>query len=370
MQFIHKNKLFIITYAILVLLSIGVIYFFSNNYAYYKKTIAKVTKVEEKQTKTVPNNIGIQETYYAQSITAVIKNGAQKGLLINIENERSFSGVLDKQISTGDDLFITFIKSKDNKEKIIIEDIKRDKYIVFIVIIFMLTLILIGKRKGLLSLVSLAFNIILFSVILYLYKRGMNILLLFMIAALLFTVISLILTLGINKKSISVITSTLISLIVSMLIACIVFLFYANKIEYEHMEFISAIYDYQSVFYSSVIIGGLGAIMDIAITISSSISELISNNPLLTVEELKRSGKHITMDIMGTMSNVLLFTYICGSLPIILFTMRNGMPLTMAIKYYLNLEMIRALTGSIGIVVSIPVSLKISLLFLKRGADI
>ena len=66
-----------------------------------------------------------------------------------------------------------------------------------------------------------------------------------------------------------------------------------------------------------------------------------------------------------SMANTLMFAYISGSIPIILLLIRNGFPISNIININLSLELIRGLTGSIGIVLSIPITIYASVLILK-----
>ena len=60
------------------------------------------------------------------------------------------------------------------------------------------------------------------------------------------------------------------------------------------------------------------------------------------------------------MANILIFAYISGSIPMIILWLKNGYSIFNIINYHLSLEIIRALTGSIGIVISIPITIYIS----------
>lgn len=69
---------------------------------------------------------------------------------------------------------------------------------------------------------------------------------------------------------------------------------------------------------------------------------------------------------MGTMSNTLVFAYLSGSIPTILLLLRNGSPITYIININLSMEFMRALTGSIGIVLSIPITIFTSIIIFKK----
>lgn len=109
--------------------------------------------------------------------------------------------------------------------------------------------------------------------------------------------------------------------------------------------------------------------MDIAITIISSLYELYGKNKDISLKALKASGMEIGKDIMGAMTNVLFFAYVSGSIPMILLYLKNGSALGYTLSMNLSLELTRALVGSIGIVLTIPISIYIAAYFIyKRRA--
>ena len=61
----------------------------------------------------------------------------------------------------------------------------------------------------------------------------------------------------------------------------------------------------KDLFLCGILIACMGAVMDVAMSIASSIAELHIVNPQLTRWELFRSGMNIGKDAMGTMSNTL-----------------------------------------------------------------
>ena len=117
-----------------------------------------------------------------------------------------------------------------------------------------------------------------------------------------------------------------------------------------------------------LLIGSIGAVMDVAITISSAMSELIDKNSDISSKALNRSAREIGKDIMSTMSNVLFFTYLCAGLPVFVLAIRNGFTLRNYIASNFSLELSRFLAGSIGIVITIPISAFVSIKIMKRGA--
>jgi uncharacterized membrane protein len=127
-------------------------------------------------------------------------------------------------------------------------------------------------------------------------------------------------------------------------------------------------FDFKGLLFSGIILGSLGAVMDIGMSIASSIEEIHRVNPSLTRKELFSSGMNVGQDVMGTMTNTLILAYTGSSIPLLLLFMAYE---TSFVKI-LNLdiiatEVIRSLTGSIGLVVAIPITALASSFFIKKG---
>src|SRR5699024_11523812 len=107
-----------------------------------------------------------------------------------------------------------FIGIDENSEGTLtgsITDAKRDTYLVFVVWVFIITLLLVGKKQGLFAAISLAVNIVLLSYALDIYvNTGMNLLWICAITVILFTVISLLFVNGFNEKTYAAIIATLL----------------------------------------------------------------------------------------------------------------------------------------------------------------
>ena len=98
-----------------------------------------------------------------------------------------------------------------------------------------------------------------------------------------------------------------------------------------------------------------------------TINQFVQNNKI-SRKQLIKSGFNIGKDIMSTMINVLFFTYICTGMANLTIYFRNGINLHSLMDQYISLEMTRALTGAIGITVTIPIAIYITLFIFKRRA--
>lgn len=361
---LHKHH--IITTFILLISFISSIIFVNHNYTFYSKPIVKITEAEViEQTETVDafNN---QDMISTQRLTAQIMNGKYNGEVIELTNEYSIAGSYDQAYQPGNELFIN-LKQKNDSLTGYITDVKRDKYMIYIAWMFIFILVLIGKKQGLFAVLSLAFNalILSFALDIYINNHHVNLLFICSICVVIFTVSSLLLVNGRNDKTYAAIVASLIGTFISVLIAYLVLtLTQEEGLRYEAMDFLTR--PYKMVFMAGVFIGSLGAVMDVAITMSSSIFELYEKNNHISPKALKKSAMDIGKDIMGTMTNILFFAYLSGAIPIMLLYLKNGSPLFFTISMNLSLEIARALVGGIGIVLTIPIGLYVSLFFLNR----
>lgn len=359
---IFKNRFTII---VIILLAMVILCITLTNDAFYKKPIARITTISEKMSEAEALSGG-KEQIKNQQIKAIIENGKYKGREIQLENTASYSEVNDLDLNVNDEVFISVQENPQNNSlncKII--DFKRDKYIVYIAVFFIILTIIIGGIKGIRSIASLLLNIFIFfiAIALFLYKANLTIICI--LASILFIILSILIVCGKNKKAFSAIIATILGTSISVLAAVLVIqLNNWNGVHMEEMEFLT--HPPKQIFLMEILIGTLGGIMDIAISISAAIYEIYDKNPLIEIKNLMKSGISIGKDIMGTMANTLVFAYVSGSIPMILLVMRNDYPLSYIININLSLEIIRALTGSIGIVLSIPITIATCVLLAKK----
>lgn len=363
----EKRKRIISICAVIFLLMAAMVFTY-NNYFLYKEDVVKITAVKNEEVYEKEGLNGEVEKYYNQEITAIIKSGEYKGKSITLNNTCSYSGVKDEGYKKGNYLFVSLSGSEDKLSANILS-VKRDMYVMVLICVFILGIVIFAGKKGVLSIISIIMNIIIFTYALNEYVNGKDILKLCNLMIILFTMISLILASGINKQTVCAIISTLISV-------ALIFIIYKitkenfEQPEYMMMEYITNPEHLDHIFMAGVLIGSLGAIMDVAISISVAVNELINKDKNISVKNLISSVKEIGYDIMGTMINVLFFTYMCGTIPMLILKIKNGYKFLSIIKFQIPFEIIRFLVGAIGIVVTIPISGFIAITILKKRRQV
>ncbi len=242
-------------------------------------------------------------------------------------------------------------------------DVVRDGPLILLVTLFFLLIILFGGFKGFRSFISLLITgLFIFKLYLPMILKGYSFIFTTVLICCGIILISFILIDGFTRKSFSAILGTIGGTLFSGLLA----LYFGNKIylnglsdETIHMLITQTnlTIDYTGLLYSGITIGVLGAIMDVSMTITSVIYEIKRSNTAVSITSLMLSGLAVGKDIMATMTNTLILAYAGTSLPLLFFLTLSDMSIMGAINsQFIATEILRALCGSIGLILTIPVT--------------
>lgn len=360
-----KSKRNIIRFSILLLISILLMLYSKNiSYGHYSKTIVKITDINTQLDHEEVINKWSKERYYVQNIQARIMNGENKGQVIFLKNVYAASQVYTEKYQINDNLFVELnYRETDNQASILY--LKRDQYFIGLLILFVFLTLFILRLKGFFSLMSIVINILVFSYALIAYENGHDLLALAQVMVLVFTISSLIFIGGFNRKTLTAITSTIIVMVIMSLIIKIM-IAYSNDIDYAFMDYLFNPKDLEKIFNAQLLISGLGAVMDIAIMMSTLVHELILKNPSISRTSLWKSGRALGFDVMGSMINVMLFTYLCGSIPLITLKLKLGISLSTIALYHMPMELYRFLLGGIAIMIAMPIALVSAIVIQKK----
>ena len=116
-----------------------------------------------------------------------------------------------------------------------------------------------------------------------------------------------------------------------------------------------------------ILIAALGAVNDVAMSISSSMNELMAVNPNLTRKELFKSGMNIGRDMVGTMTNTLILALVGSGLVLMIYLSSLEPSFTQLMSTaFLSVEMVQALASSVGVILAVPMSVLIGMLLFGR----
>lgn len=348
----------------LLLIFAVVLVFVSKDAFLYTDTVVKVISVKNTFSHEEEGPNEETEKYYDQVIKAKILNGMQKGKEIELTNTYSSSGVNDERYRKGDQLFVSIDSGSKSGT---IESKKRDVYLAALISVFLFLLLFINGWHGGIIIISLLINMSIFLAALWKYNQGKNLISIAYILMLVFSVLTLLFASGFHKKTFVAVVSTLLTTMLCYAVYEIV-LHSCNRLPYEMMDYVVSPNDLSDLFLIGVLMGSLGAVMDVSISIAAGVSEIVKQTPDIRVKALVKSVREMGYDIMGTMINVLFFTYISSAIPIVVVKIKNGYTLYHMIQIQLIFEITRFLMGAIGIVLAIPVAGICSiLLFNKAG---
>ena len=304
-----------------------------------------------------------------------ITNGPFKGEVIEAQNFLEDNSIYNIDVSIGNQIFI--LPEFDSAGNIInayITETIKDKYLIIITALFIIVLIIIGKFKGLKAAITLALTTLaIIKILLPLILKGYNPIFISSGLAIAITIITLLIISGINRKTLSTIIGTSTGILIGGILA-LIFGKLANLtgLSSEEARMLAFIpqnisFDYRGILFAGIILASLGAVMDVSMSISSSMLEIVKADPTIKKNDLVSAGMNIGRDIMGTMSNTLILVYIGSALPLMLLFLAYDISFIELInKDMIASEIIRALSGSIGLIIAIPISVLISASLFER----
>ncbi|MFP4697090.1 MAG: YibE/F family protein [Eubacteriales bacterium] len=304
-----------------------------------------------------------------QVLKVKVLEGDYKDQLVEVNHNISEMFVYNVELNEGDEV-ILFVDEGGWH----IFDMRRDTKIFWIVGIFIIVLLVIGGWKGFKSLVSLIITLVgIIGVFLPSVIKGYDPLIMSIGISICVTLITILLISGFNIKSLSAIIGTSIGVVCAGVLALIFgnlsYLTGLYTEEAQNLTFIpqATQFNFKNLLFAGILLGTLGAVMDVCISIASSIKELYEANPLLTVKKLFVSGMNIGRDIMGTMTNTLILAYVGSSLHLMILFLAYETPRKEIINNELvSTEIIRSVAGTIGLILSIPITAIVTAILIKK----
>jgi len=333
----------------------------------YPNTIVRVSSVKTVQSGYATGDLGISEPQYLQTLTCAVQNGTYKNRSMLLTNTYTYTHMENTEYHEGDFLFLKNTKiAPDGSISGSITDQKRDYYLSGLLSLLFFGAIAAAGKRGFSFMAALLINAFTVAIGFFFHFQGVNFILITFFFILLFSFLSLVLCLGWNRQMRIVLLATLVCISILAVAYCLV-MFLTPRLDYTLQDYIrNGNIQLEMFFTCGTLIGSLGAIMDVAVSITSGVEEILQQDPDISSEELSRSVRQIGHDVMGTMINVLFYTYMVGRIPVCIAQLANGMAITIFFTYYLNYEILRFLAGAVGIALCIPVSEKIAHDFYRR----
>lgn len=284
--------------------------------------------------------------------------------------------IVGYELREGNTVFVR-VSEENGKAQVVIQDIVRQKYLIGLVLFFFASIILIGRKKGLKSIIGLVITILaVFFILIAVIFKGYNAIIVSIGTCFIITILTFAIIGGWNRKTFSAALGTIGGVVLAGIIASITgYLAQLSGAGKEEAIMLSVaskdvVFNFRELLFAEIIVSALGACMDVGMSISSSLSELKLKKPSMTGKELFKSGMNIGGDMIGTMTNTLILSFIGSSLVLVLLYMSSSFELVDIINIEaIATEAVCAIAGSVGIVYTVPITALIYS-FLNRNKEI
>lgn len=357
-----------------------------NEPSYYKAEVTEILReilVEQViNSETGESLHGVDVVFKAR-----ILNSSEKGQVVSAVKKYSFMITdLTKDVQVGDKVVLiknnfnigeasqddSFLHSDtDSYQYYFTEYVRTDRLIILGAIFFVLIL-LFGRLKGFNTIVSLVFTVLaVFMVFIPSIIAGYNIYISSVVVCIFTVVMTLLIVNGPNFKSLSACLGCFGGLLIASTLVFVMdrALFLTGMVD-DKSQFLLNLsegvsLDLKAIVFASIIIGAIGAVMDVAVDIASSLNEIATKLAKPSFRELCASGFNIGRDILGTMANTLVLAYIGSSLSTVLLLVASNISLLSLFNMeMIVVEILQAIVGSIALLATIPItSIIASILF-------
>ena len=295
-----------------------------------------------------------------------ILSGEHKGeTVMASESGTPYDTVPLEKVKVGDRILLTHSEDQNAAVEWLMYEFDRTMPLWILGIAFCAVVLLFGRMKGVNTLISLGYTCVaVFAVFVPSVLSGKNIYLWSIITCIYIIIMTLLIIDGLHKKTLAAIIGCSSGVIVSGLLTLLVSHFlHLTGITTEDTIYIKQSFniDLNALIFAGIILGSVGAVMDVSVSISSSLAELHDKVEHPTYKGLLGSGITIGRDIMGTMANTLVLAYIgCELSATLLSVVYSSSMRTLFSREKIVEELLQALVGSIGLLLTIPLTAAVS----------
>ncbi len=310
-----------------------------------------------------------------QILLVDVKSGQYQGEQLLVYN---YVGPLyGVPVQEGDGVSMIISTYSDGSHVATVFEYNRIPALLLVIGLFFAVTLLVGRKTGAKSLLALVVTIVcLFTILFPLLMRGAPTLpTVFLICAYI-TVVSFTILGGIQRKSLCAMLGTIAGTAIAMLFGMLAqSLCRVNGLRISDVEPLLQLRQtgtpigLRGLLVAGIIISALGAVMDVAMSISSALEEVHAANPALGFKQLFRSGMNIGQDMVGTMTNTLILAFLGSGFTLILYLYSLGLSRYQLLpSAYLSMEVISGVSSSIGMILAIPLTAAVSAALLGRKA--
>jgi uncharacterized membrane protein len=324
-------------------------------------------KVMDVQNAGISNLPSLNISSKNQTITALILEGDKKGQTVTFNNDYT-------QLKKGDLFYLNYTISAGTGESFFnVEDIYRLPVIYFFAILFVVLVLLIGGMQGIRGLISLAGSLVLIIyVLLPSILHGYSPVLVSIAVSSLIIILGSYVTHGFNKTTSSAVIGMIITVVFTGIMAYIaVHIANFSGVASEEAVFLNlnaqGNIDLVGILIGGIIIGLLGILYDVAIGQAIFVEELHHIAPHIGRKTIFKRAMRMGREHIGALVNTLAIAYVGASLPLLLLFSTPPVNVAVTInREVFATEIIRALIGSIGLILAVPITTLFSTIMLMK----
>ena len=341
---------------ILVLLMVPTGYEGAVQYTEAERCVAEVVAVD---------NASIVDTGLVRSgeqrCTLRFTNGAFAGQEAAGVNMLQGSLEQDKLFEPGDKAQVVISHSGGAITHVTMIDHYRISGELILAALFVVFLVLFAGKTGLRAIFSFALTVLaIWKLMVPLYLKGYNPIWIGLAVVVLLTTFIIALVYGFDRRCASAVAGSLLGVTVTCILGMVftdLFKIHGAVMAYSE-SLLYAGYSHLNltqIFMASIFLGSSGAVMDLAVDITSAVHEVVDKKPDISRWEAVRSGMNVGRAAMGTMTTTLLLAYSGGYIALLMVFMAQGTPVSHIFNYkYVAAEIIHTVVGSFGLVSVAP----------------
>ena len=320
-------------------------------------------------------NMSGENEFVTVHFKAQALNTDLRGKTLDVVQEIDKSYVFSPdQVEQGDKILVESY-TQNGETQYYFGDYVRITPLIWLLVIFCVLVITFSRMQGLKTVISLGFTCLsVFVVLIPAILNGHNIYFWSIAVCVFITVMTLCIISGFNVKALCAGIGCVSGVLCSGLIVLIMdkFLNMTGMLEEESVYLIQLYPDnpinLKAIIFAMIIVGAVGAVMDVSMSISSSLYELKTKSPDIPAKELMKSGFTIGRDMMGTMANTLVLAYIGSSLTSVLLLVAYNASLAQVVnKEMIVAEILQALAGSMGMLLTLPLTSAVCAAVYSKG---
>ena len=331
-----------------------------DEYIEYEKAV--VEKILSDSTEEDPVSEGHRRG--TQLLLVTLQTGQYKGDQVMADN--TVGPMYGQSYEVGQSLTVGVSTYEDGSVRCYVYEYNRLPGLLVMLGLFLAVTVLVGGKVGAKSLLSLGLTVMaLIYLLLPLLLKGWPTILTTFLISVLVTVATFVILGGIDQKTVCACLGTLAGIAFATIFGILAQSIL--KIDGYREEYAEALLQLRQtgesligisgLITAGVIISALGAVMDVAMSISSALQELSRVNKDLTSRQLFGSGMNIGRDMVGTMTNTLILAILGSGLTLIVYIYSLGLqPIQLLSSPYISLEAISALASSVGVMLAVPLT--------------